>query len=250
MKLLNRAAFITGAGSGIGREIAMAFAQEGAFIIAADLNLEAAQKTADMIKEYDAEAVAVQVDVGNFASFEKAIKEGMKDYGKIDILVNNAGIFDGQKDVVDTDPEDFDRVIDVNLKSVFYGTKLVIKNMIKTKRGVIINISSVAGVRGNLASPAYTASKHGVIGLTKDVASKYGKYGIRSVAICPGMIATNMTKDMLDEPTEETKAIINSIPMQRAGKADEIGRLVSFLASDDASYITGTEIIIDGGMTS
>lgn len=250
MRLLNRAAFITGAGSGIGREIAMAFAQEGAFIIAADINIDAAKKTADMIKEYDAEAVAVHLDAGDFKSFEKAVKEGMKDYGKIDILVNNAGIFDGQKDILDTDPEDFDRVIDVNLKSVFYGTKLVLKNMIKTKRGVIINISSVAGVRGSLASPAYTASKHGIIGLTKDVASKYGQYNIRSIAICPGMIETNMTKGMLEDPTEATKEILNSIPMRRAGSPDEIGRLAAFLASDDASYITGTEIIIDGGMTS
>jgi 3-oxoacyl-[acyl-carrier protein] reductase len=173
----------------------------------------------------------------------------MKDYGKIDILVNNAGIFDGQKDVIDTDPEDFGRVIDVNLKSVFYGTKLVLKNMIKTKRGVIINISSVAGVRGALASPAYTASKHGVIGLTKDVASKYGKYGIRSIAVCPGMVKTNMTKDLLEEPSEQTQNILKSIPMQRAGKPEDIASLIAFLASDDASYITGTEIIIDGGMT-
>ena len=249
MRLLNRAAFITGAGSGIGREIALAFAQEGAFIIAADLNLEAAQETVNIIKDYVGEAVAVQTDVGDFQSFEKGIKEGMKDYGKIDILVNNAGIFDGQKDVLNTDPEDFDRVIDVNLKSVFYGTKLVLKNMIKTKRGVIINISSVAGVRGALASPAYTASKHGIIGLTKDVASKYGKYGIRSIAVCPGMVQTNMTKDLLEEPSEQTQSILKNIPMQRAGKPEDIASLIAFLASDDASYITGTEIIIDGGMT-
>lgn len=249
MKLINRSAFITGAGSGIGREIAMSFAQEGAFIIAADLNLEAAQETVNMIKDYDGEAVAVQVDVGNFPSFEKAIKEGMKDYGKIDILVNNAGMFDGQKNILDTDPEDFDKIIDVNLKSIFYGTKLVLKNMIKTKKGVIINTSSVAGIRGSLASPAYTASKHGVIGLTKDVASKYGQYGIRAIAICPGMIETNMTKNLLENPSDQTQEILQSIPLKRAGNPKEIAKLIAFLASDDASYITGTEIVIDGGMT-
>lgn len=250
MKLKNRAAFITGAGSGIGREIAKAFALEGAFVIAADLNLETAEETVNIIKGYTGQAAAVQVDVSDFASFEKAMKEGMKDYGKIDILVNNAGIFDGQKDILNTHPEDFDKVIDVNLKSVFYGAKLVLKNMVKTKKGVIINISSVAGIRGGLANAAYTASKHGIIGLTKDIATDYGKNGIRAIAICPGTIETNMTKDLLEDPSEETQGMLNTIPMKRAGSVEEIGKLAVFLASDDASYITGTEIIIDGGMTS
>lgn len=249
MKLLNRTAFITGAGSGIGREIAIAFAQSGALIISADINKEAAEETMNIIRDYGGKAIAVEVDVGDFTSFENAMKEGMKDYGKIDILVNNAGIFDGENDLLSTDPDVFSRVVDVNLKSVYYGMKLVLRNMVRTQRGVIINISSVAGIRGALASPAYTATKHGVIGLTKDVAAKYGQYGIRALAICPGTIETAMTKGMLDHPSEETKTFMNSIPLKRAGKAEEVAKLVAFLASEDANYITGTEIIIDGGMT-
>lgn len=249
MRLLNRTAFITGAGSGIGREIALAFAQAGALVISADINKEAAEATMNTIKDYGGKAVAVEVDVGNFASFEQAMKDGMKDYGKIDVLVNNAGIFDGQNDLLSTDVDLFDRVIDVNLKSVFYGMKLVLRNMMRTQRGVIINISSVAGIRGGLASPAYTASKHGIIGLTKDVAAKYGQYGIRAIAVCPGTIETEMTRELLEDQSEETAAIMSAIPLRRAGKAGEVGRLVAFLASDDASYITGTEIVIDGGMT-
>lgn len=249
MRLLNRSAFITGAGSGIGREIALSLAQAGAFIIAADLNLETAEETVNIIKDYGGHAVSVQVDVGDYTSFEKAIKEGMKDFGKIDILVNNAGILGQQKDILNSEPEDFDRVIDVNLKSVFYGTKLVLKNMIKTKKGVIINTASVAGIRGNMGNPAYTASKHGVIGLTKSIANNYGQYGIRSVAICPGTIKTNMTKDLLEEPSEMIQKMIQAIPMQQAGNPEDIGKLVAFLASDDASYITGTAIVIDGGMS-
>ncbi len=249
MKLLNRTAFITGAGSGIGREIALAFAQAGALIISADINKEAAEETMNIIQDYGGKAIAVEVDVGDFTSFENAMKEGMKDYGKIDILVNNAGIFDGDNDLLSTDPDVFSRVVDVNLKSVYYGMKLVLRNMVRTQRGVIINISSIAGIRGALASPAYTATKHGVIGLTKDVAAKYGQYGIRAIAVCPGTIETSMTKDILSFQNEETKALMNSIPLKRAGKAEEVAKLVAFLASEDASYITGTEIIIDGGMT-
>lgn len=250
MKLLNKVAFITGAGSGIGKAIAIAFAQEGAMVAVADLNKESADATMEAIRGYGGEAISLEINVGDFVSFEQAVKGATKDYGKIDILVNNAGIFDGQKDILSTDVESFDQIIDVNLKSVFYGTKLVLKNMIKTKKGVIINTSSVAGIRGSLASPAYTASKYAINGLTRDIANKYAKDGIRAISICPGMIKTTMTKDLLENPSEQTEAIVKSIPMQRAGKAEEIASLAVFLASEEASYITGTEIVIDGGMTS
>lgn len=120
--------------------------------------------------------------------------------------------------------------------------------MIKNKNGVVINIASIAGLRGGKGSPAYTASKHAVIGLTGDTATKHGPDGIRAVAICPGMIETAMTKDMLDDPSEATQNMLDGIPLQRVGKPSEIGKLAAFLASDDARYITGTTVVIDGGM--
>lgn len=250
MKLKDKVAIITGAGSGNGRAMAIEFAKEGAKVVLINRTKSNSDKTLEMIKEFNGEGVSLGADVTDAKGFKMAIDQAIDKYGKIDIMVNNAGIFDGQETYLTTDEDTFDKVISVNLKGVFLGTKFVLDNMIQNKQGVIINISSVAGIRGGLASPAYTASKHGIIGLTGDAATKHGQDGIRAIAICPGMIETSMTDDMLDERSKETKQIINAIPLQRVGQPEEIAKLALFLASDDSKYINGTTIVIDGGMTS
>ena len=248
MKLKEKIAIVTGAGSGNGRQIALEFAKEGATVAIINRTKEKGDKTLSMIKEQGGKGISLEGDVSDSQNLKEAISKVIKEYGRVDILVNNAGIFDGQETFLTTDEETFDKIINVNLKGVFLGTKYVLENMINNKSGVIINIASVAGLRGGLGSPAYTASKHGIIGLTGDAAAKYGADGIRAVAICPGTIETSMTKDLLENPTEQTKAIINTIPLKRVGQPEEIGRLAVFLASDEAKYITGTTVVIDGGM--
>jgi NAD(P)-dependent dehydrogenase (short-subunit alcohol dehydrogenase family) len=249
MKLKNKVAIITGAGSGNGRAIAIELAKEGAKVVLINRTKEKSDKTLEVIQSFNGEGISLGADVTDSKGFKSAVDEGIKKYGKVDIMVNNAGIFDGQETFQTTDEETFDKIINVNLKGVFLGTKFILDHMIENEHGIIINISSVAGIRGGLASPAYTASKHGIIGLTGDLATKHGHQGVRAVAICPGMVDTSMTEDMLDEPSKETKAIIESIPLQRVAQAEEIAKLALFLASDDAKYINGTEIVIDGGMT-
>lgn len=249
MKLEKKVAVVTGAGSGLGQSMAVEMAKEGAAVALLDLNLDAANETLKMITDMGGRGMAFEVDVADYDSFEKAVRDTKKELGTIDILCNNAGMFEGQGNILDIDMETYSKVVNVNLTGVFIGIKLVLDDMVDQKSGVIINTASVAGIRGGLASPTYTATKHGVIGFTKDVASKFGQHGVRSVAVCPGMIRTNMTKDLLEDPSEQTKSIINSIPLGRPGNPEEIGKVVAFLASDDASYITGVEIVVDGGMT-
>lgn len=249
MRLKDKIVVVTGAGSGIGREIAYHMAKEGAKLVLINRTKSKAEDTLKKIEENNGEGMVVGADVSKLDEMERAMKEAVAKYGRIDVMCNIAGIFDGQNDILQTDEKTWDKVVDIDLKGVFIGSKLAVENMTKNNGGVIINIASVAGIRGSLASPAYTASKHGVIGITGDVAFKHGKDGIRAVAMCPGMIKTSMTGDMLDDPTEMTQGIIDNIPMGRVGKPEEIAKLAVFLASDDASYITGTHIVIDGGMT-
>ena len=249
MKLKNKVAIITGAGSGNGRAISIEFAKEGAKVVLINRTKEKSDKTLEMIEEFNGEGISIGADVTDSKGFKAAIDQAIDHYGKVDIMVNNAGIFDGQETYQTTDEETFDKIIEVNLKGVFLGTKYILDHMIDNEYGIVINISSVAGIRGGLASPAYTASKHGIIGLTGDLATKHGHQGIRALAICPGMIETSMTEDMLEDPSEETKAMIDSIPLKRVGQAEEIAKLALFLASDDSKYINGTHIVIDGGMT-
>ena len=249
MKLKDKVAIVTGGGSGNGRAIALAYAKEGAKVAILNRTQEKGEKTLELIEAQGGEGLALQCDVSNIQQLKESIDQVVEKYGKVDILVNNAGIFEGQQTYESTSEEDFDKVILINLKSVFMASKFVLPTMVENKSGVIINISSVAGIRGGLASPAYTAAKHGLIGLTGDLAAKYSKDGIRSIAICPGMIKTNMTKDLLEDQSDQTKSIVDGIPMGRVGEPEEIGKLALFLASEDSSYITGTHIVIDGAMT-
>ena len=241
----NKIVLVTGAGRGIGASIAKRFASEGAEVIVNySGNDEAAQKTVDEITAIGGQAQKYKCSVNDSESVKVMIDEIIKKFGRIDILVNNAGITKDGLMLRMTD-EDFDRVIDVNLKGTFNCTKYVSKYMLKQKSGKIINISSVVGLSGNAGQINYSASKAGIIGITKSAAKELSSRGITVNAVAPGYVDTDMTKVLSDNIRNE---ILKNIPLQRMGNVEDISNCVAFLASEDASYITGQVIPVDGGM--
>lgn len=241
----NKIVLVTGAGRGIGASIAKRFASEGAEVIVNySGNDEAAQKTVDEITATGGQAQKYKCSVNDSESVKVMIDEIIKKFGRIDILVNNAGITKDGLMLRMTD-EDFDRVIDVNLKGTFNCTKYVSKYMLKQKSGKIINISSVVGLSGNAGQVNYSASKAGIIGITKSAAKEFSSRGITVNAVAPGYVDTDMTKVLSDNIRNE---ILKNIPLQRMGNVEDISNCVAFLASEDASYITGQVISVDGGM--
>ena len=241
----NKIVLVTGAGRGIGASIAKRFASEGAEVIVNySGNDEAAQKTVDEITATGGQAQKYKCSVNDSESVKVMIDEIIKEFGRIDILVNNAGITKDGLMLRMTD-EDFDRVIDVNLKGTFICTKYVSKYMLKQKSGKIINISSVVGLSGNAGQVNYSASKAGIIGITKSAAKELSSRGITVNAVAPGYVDTDMTKVLSDNIRNE---ILKNIPLQRMGNVEDISNCVAFLASEDASYITGQVISVDGGM--
>ena len=241
----NKIVLVTGAGRGIGASIAKRFASEGAEVIVNySGNDEAAQKTVDEITATGGQAQKYKCSVNDSESVKVMIDEIIKKFGRIDILVNNAGITKDGLMLRMTD-EDFDRVIDVNLKGTFNCTKYVSKYMLKQKSGKIINISSVVGLSGNAGQVNYSASKAGIIGITKSAAKELSSRGITVNAVAPGYVVTDMTKVLSDNIRNE---ILKNIPLQRMGNVEDISNCVAFLASEDASYITGQVISVDGGM--
>lgn len=241
----NKIVLVTGAGRGIGASIAKRFASEGAEVIVNySGNDEAAQKTVDEITATGGQAQKYKCSVNDSESVKVMIDEIIKEFGRIDILVNNAGITKDGLMLRMTD-EDFDRVIDVNLKGTFNCTKYVSKYMLKQKSGKIINISSVVGLSGNVGQVNYSASKAGIIGITKSAAKELSSRGITVNAVAPGYVDTDMTKVLSDNIRNE---ILKNIPLQRMGNVEDISNCVAFLASEDASYITGQVISVDGGM--
>lgn len=241
----NKIVLVTGAGRGIGSSIARRFASEGAEVIVNySGNDEAAQKTVDEITATGGQAQKYKCSVNDSESVKVMIDEIIKKFGRIDILVNNAGITKDGLMLRMTD-EDFDRVIDVNLKGTFNCTKYVSKYMLKQKSGKIINISSVVGLSGNAGQVNYSASKAGIIGITKSAAKELSSRGITVNAVAPGYVDTDMTKVLSDNIRNE---ILKNIPLQRMGNVEDISNCVAFLASEDASYITGQVISVDGGM--
>ena len=239
---MGKVVFVTGAARGIGKEICLVMAKEGY-----DISLNYRTKTDEVdeikkeIESYGVKCAIVQGDVGSFDECAKMVNETVEQLGSIDVLVNNAGITrDGL--LMRMNSEDFTKVIDVNLVGTFNVTRNVIPLMIKQRSGRIINIASVVGIAGNTN---YAASKAGIIGFTKSLAKEVASRNILINAIAPGFIATDMTKSLSDD----VKANINAqIPLKRMGSANDIARVVKFLASDDSSYITGQVIHVDGGM--
>lgn len=243
--LQGKCAVITGASRGIGREIALKYAKEGANIV---LNYRNSETEALQLKEeldkLGSDTLIVKSNVSNFEEAEKLIKEAKETFGRVDILVNNAGI---TKDnlIMRMKEEDFDSVIDVNLKGAFNCLKAVTPIMVRQKSGKIINMSSVVGVIGNAGQVNYCASKAGLIGMTKSLAREIGGKNINVNAIAPGFIDTDMTKVLSED---QKKNIMSQVPLKRLGQAEDIANLALFLASNQSDYITGQVIHVDGGM--
>ena len=250
MKLKNKVAIVTGAASGMGKSIAELYAKEGAKVIVADLNLEGAEKVAETIQNNNGIAKAVQANVAKQEDIDNMMDTSLKEYGTLDILVNNAGIMDGFEPVADIQDERWDRIFDVNTKGVMRAMRKAIPIFLEKENGVIINVASTGGLNGAHAGAAYGASKHAVIGLTKNTGYMYANKGIRCNAIAPGGVATNIAASMQTPNPfgmERTKAVQAVMP--RIGQPVEIAQAALFLASDDASFINGTVITADGGWT-
>lgn len=249
-KLDGKVALITGAGSGMGRATALLFADEGAKVAVADYAPIGGQETVGMIKEVGGEAFFIETDVSKADDAKRMVGITVQTYGRIDVLYNNAGTSQGMVLTAETTEEDWDRVIDVNLKGVFLGSKYVIPVMLDQSGGVIINTASVVGLLASAGLSAYCASKAGVILLTKTMALEYARRNIRVNCICPGAIETPMTAPMIPvDPEARPAAMLAQSPMGRMGQPKEIAKAALYLASDDSTFVTGTTLIVDGGWT-
>ncbi|MCK6439595.1 MAG: 3-oxoacyl-[acyl-carrier-protein] reductase [Planctomycetes bacterium] len=244
-KLDGRIALITGASRGIGRAIAEKFAREGAKLALAARNVDGLNTVGEACKSAGAQDVKVfGVDVGKSADLEALIKNVTEAFGGLDILVNNAGITRDNL-LMRIKEEDWDAVLDTNLKAAFTLTKAASRPLMKSKYGRVINMASVIGITGNAGQANYAASKAGLIALTKSTAKELASRAVTANAIAPGMIETDMTAELSDQVKAE---IASRIPLGRQGKADDVANAAAFLASDDAAYVTGQVIVVDGGM--
>ncbi|KGM46282.1 SDR family NAD(P)-dependent oxidoreductase [Neobacillus niacini] len=239
-----KTAIITGGGSGFGREAALKLAQKGVNISVVDLSKEKGEETVQLCEELGSAAIFIQADVSKVEDVKKYVNETVGRFGKIDLFFNNAGISGSGVRTLDCSEEEFDAIVNVNLKGVFYGLKYVVTEMLKTGGGAIVNTASLGGLVGMPTLGAYSATKHAVIGLTKTIAGEYGRENIRINAIAPGTNETPMVKAF---PTDAIKAMADAVPMGRLGQPHEVGNVVAFLLSDEAAYIHGAVISIDGG---
>jgi len=244
MELKDKVAIVTGSARGIGKAIATKLAQNGATIVICDLMMVEVVATAEELRSEGANALPIQVNVTDMSSVESMVEEVLNKLGRIDILVNNAGITRDAL-IVRMDEAQWDAVLSVNLKGTFNCTKCVVKTMMKQKSGKIVSISSVMGLIGNVGQANYSASKAGVIGLTKSVAKELGRRNITVNAVAPGFIASKMT-EVLSEAQKEK--ILESIPLGCIGYPEDVANAVAFLVSDSARYITGQVIQVDGGL--
>jgi len=243
MRLENKVVIITGAGSGIGKETALLFAEEGAKVVVADVNGKAGEETVAQIKK-NGEGFFVKLDVSNREQSKQMVKSTLEKYGRIDILINNAGIVQDAFLSKMTE-EQWDKVININLKGVFNCAQAVVEVMMNQGNGVIINTSSIVGLNGNVGQVNYAATKAGLIGMTKTLAKELGKKGIRVNAVAPGFIATPMTSNVPEKILEMMK---EKTPLRRLGEAKDVAYAYLYLASDEANFVNGAVLCVDGGL--
>lgn len=249
MQFKNKTVIITGSGSGIGRSTAVLFARQGANVVVSDINENSGKKTVDIINEKNGNAIFIKCDVTKYNEVEHLMKGAIKHFGSIDIAVNNAGI--GGKALARTVEhpfDDWDNVIAVNQTGVFYCMKLEIEQMLKQGGGAIINIASIAGLRGLPNNLSYVASKHAVVGMTKTAALEYARNNIRVNAVCPVFTHSALFQQLLDSKEGLGEKLKKGIPLGRFGEPEEIGEAIIWLSSEKSNFITGHSLPVDGGM--
>ncbi len=250
MRLANKVAVITGAGSGIGRESARLFAREGARVVVVDINAQAGEETVASIRKEGGEAAFVHADVSRASDARAMIAFAETTYGRLDVLFNNAGIFhpeDGS--VLETDEGIWDLVISVNLKGVFLGCRYGIPALLRAGGGSVINTASFVALMGSAVPQiAYTASKGGVLAMTREIAVEFARKNIRANALCPGPVETPLLAELLSDPARRQRRLVH-IPAGRFASSEEIARAALFLASDESAYVNGVAFVVDGGIT-
>ncbi len=249
-RLDGKVALITGAGNGMGQVASVLFAQEGARIVVADFSPDGGAETVSAVEAAGGEAAFVKVDVARSDQVEAMIAFTMERFGALNVLYNNAGIFPADDGGTTETPEPtWDRVMEVNLKGVWLGCKYGIPAMLESGGGSIVNVASFVALMGAAtAQIAYTASKGGVLAMTREIAVEYGRQNIRANSLCPGPIGTPMLEQLMSDPARKARRLVH-IPMGRLGQAEELAKAALFLASDDSSFMTGAQLVVDGGIT-
>lgn len=247
MKLQNKIAIVTGGGTGIGRGIATVFAKEGATVVVCGRRIEPLNETVEIIKQSGGNAMLIPVDVSSFGQVQKTVEQIVSQFGKIDILVNNAGVY-LPHDALSASEEEWNTVMSIDLKGVWICAKAVLPQMLKQGNGKIVNIASIAGLIGFEQSAAYCAAKGAVVNLTREMALDYAAKGIRVNAVAPGVIDTDMTKPFLTDEAAK-KSFLDKTPVGRVGKPEDIGYAALYLSSDEADFVTGQTLAVDGGWT-
>ncbi|OGB22407.1 MAG: short chain dehydrogenase [Burkholderiales bacterium RIFCSPLOWO2_02_FULL_57_36] len=240
---------VTGGAGGIGRAAALAFGRAGANVVVSDITVTGGEETARMIVQAGGIAIFVKTDVTRAADVQALVARAVETYGRLDCAFNNAGIEEESKPLAGCEEAMFDRIMNVNVKGAWLCMKYEIEQMLKQGGGAIVNTASVAGLVGAPLQPVYAGSKHAVVGMTKTAAAEYGRAGIRINSVCPGVIRTEMLERALEREPKRAKAIKIAHPIGRLGEAEEISGAVLWLCSDSASFVTGHQLAVDGGLT-